>query len=66
MEKGRINGHLNLSRSIGDLYYKREKLLPADKQVVISKPDVMEIELVKNDDFIITGCDGLWERYEHD
>lgn len=66
VDKGRINGHLNLSRSIGDLHYKRQSFLPPDKQIVISKPDLVEVELIKNDDFIISGCDGVWERYEFD
>jgi len=28
---GRINGNLNLSRAIGDLEYKKDKNLPAEK-----------------------------------
>lgn len=60
IDKGRINGHLNLSRSIGDLHYKKNDFQPADKQMVISKPDIVEMDLDKNDEFIIMGCDGVW------
>ena len=60
VDKGRINSHLNLSRSIGDLHYKRNGLLLAEEQIIIAKPDVVEVELTKNDDFIIIGCDGVW------
>jgi hypothetical protein len=28
---GRINGNLNLSRALGDLEYKKDKNLPAEK-----------------------------------
>lgn len=63
VDKGRINSHLNLSRCLGDHHYKENKSLPAEKQVIIAKPDVMEMELGKNDDFIILGCDGVWEKY---
>jgi len=35
-----------------------------DKQTLTSKPDIKKIELCKEDDFLIIGCDGIWERYE--
>lgn len=60
MEKGRINNHLNLSRCIGDLHYKRIAELPKNRQTVIAEPDIFETELCKDDEFIIIGCDGVW------
>jgi serine/threonine protein phosphatase PrpC len=65
VENGRINNHLNLSRCIGDLHYKHNLELPKNKQTVISEPDIFETELVKEDEFILIGCDGIWERYEN-
>ena len=38
VEKGRINGHLNLSRSIGDHFYKKNASLSYDKQIISCKP----------------------------
>ena len=43
VEKGRINNHLNLSRCLGDLHYKRNKDLPPNKQAVIAEPDIKSV-----------------------
>ena len=40
--QGRVNGNLNLSRAIGDLEYKNNKTLAEDKQLIISKPDIVK------------------------
>jgi len=37
---GRIDGTLNLSRAIGDVYHKKNKKLDFHEQAIISKPDV--------------------------
>lgn len=58
---GRVNANLNLSRAIGDLEYKRNNALPADQQLIIAFPDVISRPLSKDDDFILMGCDGVWE-----
>lgn len=39
---GRVNGNLNLSRSIGDLKYKQVPgIAPAD-QIITSEPDIVQ------------------------
>jgi serine/threonine protein phosphatase PrpC len=54
-------GNLNLSRSLGDLEYKQNKKLPQDEQMITAFPDVI-VENISNDsDFIIIGCDGVWD-----
>lgn len=58
---GRVNANLNLSRAIGDLEYKRNNALPQDQQLIIAYPDVQSRPLSKDDDFILMGCDGIWE-----
>jgi protein phosphatase PTC2/3 len=64
---GRINGGLNLSRSLGDFNFKRQKNRTYDEQFVICRPDVTEILRVPEDDeFIIIGCDGIWEKFVKD
>lgn len=60
MEGGRINNHLNLSRGLGDLYYKKNEQLGYERQTITGHPDVTKIELGKEDDFIFMGCDGVW------
>ena len=37
---GRVNGNLNLSRALGDMEYKRDKNITADKQIITSLPDI--------------------------
>lgn len=63
ISNGRVNGGLNLSRSLGDFFYKRDKNLAYDEQLIISKPDVTVTDRTKDDEFIIMGCDGIWEKY---
>uniref|UniRef100_A0A7S4NUM3 PPM-type phosphatase domain-containing protein n=1 Tax=Guillardia theta TaxID=55529 RepID=A0A7S4NUM3_GUITH len=57
----RVNGNLNLSRSIGDLKYKSDSKLPPSKQVITAEPDVRRIPRTEEDEFIITACDGVWD-----
>lgn len=49
VEKGRINNHLNLSRCLGDLHYKRNPDLPKRQQAVSAQPDIKEEQLCKDD-----------------
>jgi protein phosphatase 1G len=51
---------LNLSRALGDLEYKNNNSLKAEDQMITAKPDVKKIGL-SNVDFVIIGCDGIWE-----
>lgn len=57
---GRVNGNLNLSRAIGDLEYKRNANLPKHQQLIISLPEIKR-KNIKDMDFIVMGCDGIWE-----
>jgi serine/threonine protein phosphatase PrpC len=58
---GRINGNLNLSRSIGDLKYKQVPGIPPEDQMITAEPDIMQIVVEDDDEFIILGCDGIWD-----
>lgn len=58
---GRVNDNLNLSRAIGDLEYKRNPDLPLDRQIITSFPDIEVREIEESIDFILMGCDGIWE-----
>ena len=60
-EFGRINGNLNLSRTIGDLEYKKNKNLPAQEQIITAYPDVVDDKIEEDNDFIVIGCDGIWD-----
>lgn len=59
--EGRVDGNLNLTRALGDLRHK-QKDLPAEEQAITSNPDVFEYDMPEDMDFIIMGCDGVWEQ----
>mmetsp|Transcript_48298 Transcript_48298/g.103456 ORF Transcript_48298/g.103456 Transcript_48298/m.103456 type:complete len:364 (+) Transcript_48298:105-1196(+) len=57
----RVNGNLNLSRSIGDLTYKQNfHLMPKD-QVICCTPDVRTFWRQPGDEFVVLACDGVWD-----
>jgi len=59
--EGRVDGNLNLSRSIGDLRYKKNKNLKPEEHPVTAFPDVMRVDRAPDQDFIVIACDGIWE-----
>ena len=59
--EGRVDGNLNLSRSIGDLRYKKNKSLKPEEHPVTAFPDVLKFERNSEQDFIVIACDGIWE-----
>lgn len=61
VEEGRVMGNLNLSRSIGDLEYKKNNGIPAKDQMISAFPDVKIEELGSRDEFLILACDGVWD-----
>ncbi|KAL4487610.1 hypothetical protein ABPG72_017399 [Tetrahymena utriculariae] len=58
---GRVNGNLNLSRALGDLIYKSNKDLKPEEQLISPMPDVVIHEITPKDEFLLIGCDGIWE-----
>lgn len=57
----RVNGDLNLSRSLGDLRHKQDKSLNAAEQIITSTPDVRTFHRQPNDEFMLLACDGVWD-----
>jgi len=57
----RVNGNLNLSRSIGDLEYKKNPDLQPDEQMICSTPDVGVFPRESDDEFFVIACDGIWD-----
>ena len=58
---GRVNGNLNLTRSLGDHEYKGDKALPPEKQIITCVPDITIHAIDDTTDFIVLGCDGIWD-----
>lgn len=59
---GRVDGNLNLTRSLGDLKYKQKEHLKPEEQAITANPDTYCFDLTDDIDFIIMGCDGIWEQ----
>ena len=61
-DQGRVNGNLNLTRSIGDLRYKLDESLPPKAQIITAEPDIFRYDLDRaKDEFVIVACDGIWD-----
>ena len=61
VSEGRIKGNLNLSRSLGDFEYKQNKNIGPKDQMITAYPEI-NIEIIDdNCEFIILGCDGIWD-----
>lgn len=55
MIDGRVDGNLNLSRSLGDLKHKQVKNLPVTEQPITCVPDIRTQKIDDDDDFIVMG-----------
>ena len=62
----RINGNLNLSRSLGDLKYKQNPQKSFAEQIITAHPDITEHVLSPQDEFMILACDGVWDVLSND
>ena len=58
---GRVKGNLNLTRGFGDLEYKQNKKLSPEDQMITANPDIQIEYYTKDVDFVIIGCDGIWD-----
>jgi len=59
-EEGRVEGNLNLSRAIGDLFYKSNTSIAPEEQMITANPEIQTIDLCLDDEFLIIACDGIW------
>lgn len=66
VQDGRVNGSLAISRAIGDFSFKQQRSRGPEEQIVIAKPEVKVQELTFLDDFLVIGCDGIWETWHTD
>ena len=55
-----LPGRLSVSRTFGDIEAKTEKY-GGKKGVIIPMPDIYEIELDNEFDFMVIGCDGIFD-----
>lgn len=59
---GRVDGNLNLSRSLGDFAYKKDKSRKAVEQKISAEAEVKREALGPADKFLAIGCDGIFEK----
>lgn len=60
----RIKGKLNLTRAIGDFQFKSSPHLKFYEQSVIAFPEITKIKRTDDINYIIMGCDGVWDCVE--
>ena len=58
-------GRLSVSRTIGDIEAKDERY-GGNPAVVVATPDIRCFRIKDNYDFIVVGCDGIFEKMEND
>lgn len=61
VEFNRVNGNLALSRAFGDFAFKNHTELPAEKQIISTKPDIVIHEVDEDLMFVVLACDGIWD-----
>lgn len=66
VENGRVNMTLAVSRALGDVDFKSNDALDWTEQAVSACPDVTVTPSKPGDEFIIIGCDGIWDVLSSD
>jgi protein phosphatase 1G len=57
----RVDFGLNLSRALGDFFYKRNTDLPASHQKITATPEIYEEVIDEDTEFLLLCCDGVVE-----
>ncbi|KAL5975210.1 hypothetical protein ACLOJK_031889 [Asimina triloba] len=58
---GYLNGQLNVARALGD--WHMEGLKGCSGGPLSAEPEVIETRLTEEDEFLILGCDGIWDVF---
>ncbi|KAE9609218.1 putative protein-serine/threonine phosphatase [Lupinus albus] len=58
---GYLNGQLNVARALGD--WHMEGMKGRDGGPLSAEPELMTIKLTAEDEFLIIGCDGIWDVF---
>lgn len=58
IDDGYLNGDLSVTRALGDWYLKFPS---GSASPLIAEPDVRQVVLTADDEFLIIGCDGIWD-----
>lgn len=58
---GYLNGQLNITRALGD--WHMEGMKGGDGGPLSAEPELMSTTLMEEDEFLIIGCDGIWDVF---
>lgn len=58
IDDGYLNGVLSVSRALGDWDMKNPIGAPSP---LIAEPEFQQVVLTEDDEFLIIGCDGIWD-----
>ncbi|EEF47201.1 protein phosphatase 2c, putative [Ricinus communis] len=58
VDDGYLNGVLSVSRALGDWDMKNPRGAPSP---LIAEPEFRQVVLTEDDEFLIIGCDGIWD-----
>ncbi|MED6213000.1 hypothetical protein PIB30_089033 [Stylosanthes scabra] len=58
IDDGYLNGYLSVTRALGDWDFKFPLGIASP---LIAEPDVQLVTLTEDDEFLIIGCDGIWD-----
>lgn len=58
IEDGYLNGVLSITRALGDWDMKLPRGSPSP---LIAEPEFRQMVLTEDDEFLIMGCDGIWD-----
>ncbi|XP_016839921.1 probable protein phosphatase 2C T23F11.1 [Nasonia vitripennis] len=61
VEFNRVNGHLALSRALGDFMFKKNDDKKPEEQIVSALPEIQRHEITEDWEFVILACDGIWD-----
>jgi hypothetical protein len=53
--------NIAVSRAIGDAGFKLDEFTDGKKSGLIAEAEMRTVELVADDEFLVIGCDGLWD-----
>ncbi|KAK7246226.1 hypothetical protein RIF29_41086 [Crotalaria pallida] len=58
IDDGYLNGYLSVTRALGDWDLK---FPVGSASPLIAEPDIQVVSLTEDDEFLIIGCDGIWD-----
>ncbi|KAJ8676333.1 hypothetical protein QAD02_012120 [Eretmocerus hayati] len=61
VEFNRVNGHLALSRALGDFMFKKNDRKKPEEQIVSALPEIQRHQITEDWEFVILACDGIWD-----